>query len=94
MKSEHALGIEGLSSTLKQLDITAPTVSNPPLASNSGLQDEDDGAPSDVDVRGDNDGVDEALDGGLSDEGSLHPGDVLGTICSSLARHFRGLMHF
>ena len=94
MESEHALGIEGLLSLLKQLDITAWTVSNPPSVSNSRLQDEGDGGPPDVDVKGDTDGVDEALDGGLSDEGSLQPSNVLGIIYSSLARHFKGLMRF
>ena len=94
MESQHALGIEGSSSSLEQLDITARTVSNPPSASNSGLQDEDNGGPPDVDVKGDTDGVDEALDGGLSDEGSLQPSNVLGIIYSSLARHFKGLIRF
>ena len=94
MESEHILGIEELSSSLEQLDITTRTVSNPPSVSNSGLQDEDDDGPLNVDVGGDADGVDEDLDGDLSDEGSLHPSNVLGTICVSLVRHFKGLIRF
>ena len=94
MESERILGIEELSSSLGQLDITARTVSNPPSVSNSGLQDEDDGGPLDVDVRGDADDVDEDTDGDLSDKGSFHPSDVLGTICVSLVRHFKGLIRF